>query len=243
MLTNSYYGNINPTLLDAMNPTAKVVCEFGCGEGALARAYKQKNPNVHYIGIELMAQAAEKAKEALDVTLVRHLDRIGDWTTDAELSAALPLNSLDLAVFGDVLEHLYDPDDILKQTVARLKVDGQVVACIPNVQHWSTLIHLIRGDWPRQESGLFDRTHIRWFTLKEMRRAFENSGLIVEKIIARQVHLSPEKKAMMMQLQKLLEPAVNWLATDYAEFERQTSTLQYVLVGRKLPKKPNVQQL
>ena len=46
------------------------------------------------------------------------------------------IQQVDCLVFGDVLEHLVDPAAVLRQLLPWLKEDGQLLACIPNVQHW-----------------------------------------------------------------------------------------------------------
>ena len=72
---------------------------------------------------------------------------------------------MDCLVFGDVLEHLVDPWAVLAR-LARLVCDGgQILACIPNVQHYSVIVSLLRGKWDYQDEGLLDRTHLRFFTL------------------------------------------------------------------------------
>ena len=45
-MTTSYYANVNPELLRWMPLAARDVLEIGCGEGALAAAYRRRNPAV-----------------------------------------------------------------------------------------------------------------------------------------------------------------------------------------------------
>ena len=54
-MNQSYYRNVNPDLLDRIPLNAQTVVEVGCGSGALGSAYKLRNPQVHYIGVEAMA--------------------------------------------------------------------------------------------------------------------------------------------------------------------------------------------
>jgi SAM-dependent methyltransferase len=225
----NYYGNVNPTLLGAVNPEARRVCEFGCGSGALARAIRQRCPGVHYAGVELMADEIALARDVLDVALVRNLDAVPDWSADAELSAALPPDSLDHVIFGDVLEHLYDPQRALQQAAKRLIPGGSALVCIPNVQHWSVFVHLMRGSWPQADAGLFDRTHIRWFALTDMVKLLQSAGLVVERVIPRV--FSPEQGQNVTQS---LKPLADVLGINHAAFVQRSLPLQYVLEGRKV---------
>jgi 2-polyprenyl-3-methyl-5-hydroxy-6-metoxy-1,4-benzoquinol methylase len=224
-----YYSNVNPSLLDVVDPSAQRIAEFGCGAGALARAVRQRcSPGLHYVGIELMPDALADAHDALDVGLVRNLDQIPDWSLDGELWAALQPAHFDHVIFGDVLEHLYHPDRVLQQAVGRLRPGGSALVCIPNVQHWSVMAQLIRGHWPQQDAGLFDRTHIRWFALTDMVRLLEGAGLVVEKVIPR--IFKPENGQALLQA---LQPAAQMLGVDPRQFMQRSQPLQYVLVGRK----------
>jgi len=194
----------------------KKICEFGCGAGAFARAVKQRCDQVHYVGVEMIADQLALADDVLDVGLVRNLDQIQDWALDAEMSQALPLDSFDHVIFGDVLEHLYDPQATLKQAVMRLKPEGSALVCIPNVQHWSVILQILKGSWPQTDSGLFDRTHIRWFALSDMLALIENSGLRVTKIVPRiSRRLSPEHGAPFTET---LEKACRFLGVDHQQF-------------------------
>lgn len=224
-----YYGNVNPTLLDLVEPPVQNVCEFGCGAGALARAirHKLKTP-VHYVGVELMPDALLKAKSVLDVSVLCDLDKVPDWRADPELNLALPMASFDLAIFGDVLEHLYDPLQVLRQAVQRLRSGGTVLACIPNVQHWSVFAQLAIGRWPQADEGLFDRTHVRWFTLTDMVALFNAAGLVVDKVVPR-VFDAERGVAVMSHLRPLAQS----LGVDPQDLEDRGLPLQYVLVGRK----------
>jgi SAM-dependent methyltransferase len=224
----SYYGNVNPTLLNVVNPDARRVCEFGCGSGALARAIRHRCPDVHYVGVELMANEITLASDVLDVALVRNLDALPDWAVDAELSAALPEDSVDHVIFGDVLEHLYNQQLVLQQAVKRLAPGGSALVCIPNVQHWSVFVQLMRGSWPQADSGLFDCTHIRWFALTDMVRLLQGAGLVVERVMPRV--FSPEQGKRVTQC---LKPLADALGLDQGNFAQHSLPLQYVLEGRK----------
>lgn len=181
----TYYDNSNQTLLSLVEPGVKRIFEFGCGGGGMARAIRASNPGVHYVGVDLMLEPLQRAREFVDVAICRDLNLVGDWRDDAELAAALPPGKFDHAIFGDVLEHLMDPESIVRQAADRLVPGGSLLACIPNVQHWSVIAQLILGKWPRHDSGLFDRTHIRWFTLNDMVDLMEQAGLSVENVLAR----------------------------------------------------------
>jgi len=170
-----YFGRWNPSLLSVMPADAAVVLEIGCGTGALAGQYRRINPGCVYVGIERNAAAAAKARAA------GQLDRV--LVADVETITAADLPELsdgaDCLVYGDVLEHLVDPWAVLARQRAWLKPDGQVAACLPNVQHWELLRDLLRGRWEYVDEGILDRTHLRFFTLESALAMFQAAGLTV----------------------------------------------------------------
>jgi SAM-dependent methyltransferase len=224
----SYYDSANQDLLSLVDPDATRMCDFGCGAGALVRALRQRRPDAYLVGVEMVEDQLERARPYLDVALCRNLDRIEDWSRDAELSAAMPEGSLDHVIFGDVLEHLYDPAGALQQAVRRLRPGGAALVCIPNVQHWTVFAQLVLGSWPQADAGIFDRTHIRWFALQDMVSLVQAAGLTVEKVTGR-VFPSEEAVAVLEDL----EPLARRFGVDPDLVIERGQPLQYVLVGRK----------
>jgi SAM-dependent methyltransferase len=168
----------NPDLLKYMPLNARRIVEVGCSSGALARAYKKLNPDAHYIGVEIDESYAELAREHCDEVLAFNIE-------DAEPSFLGEQLGGDCWVFGDVLEHLRDPWQVLAKIRSILPSGGSVVACIPNAQHWSIQARLSFGNFRYEDSGLFDRTHIRWFTRMTMLELFQGAGLTVDAGMAR----------------------------------------------------------
>jgi SAM-dependent methyltransferase len=168
----------NPDLLKYMPLNARRIVEVGCSSGALARAYKKLNPDAHYIGVEIDDSYAELAREHCDEVLAFNIE-------DAESSFLGEQLGGDCWVFGDVLEHLRDPWQVLAKIRSILPAGGSVVACIPNAQHWSVQARLSFGNFRYEDSGLFDRTHIRWFTRMTMLELFQGAGLTVDAGMAR----------------------------------------------------------
>jgi 2-polyprenyl-3-methyl-5-hydroxy-6-metoxy-1,4-benzoquinol methylase len=223
-----YYDNVNTTILDLVDISSKRICEFGCASGALARAVRRRIPDVHYVGVEMVEEQLKRAADVLNVSINCNLDLLDDWSKNDEIDSALPLNSFDHVIFGDVLEHLYDPQNALKQAALRLVSGGSALVCIPNVQHWSVFAQLALGSWPQEDAGLFDRTHIRWFALNDMIQLVERSGLVVETIKER-TFVTDQGLSILEDLQPL---AFN-LGIDPDVLVQRGLPFQYVLVGRK----------
>lgn len=172
-----YYANVNQDLLAAIPADASRVLELGCGAGALGKAFLARaNPEASYVGVELMQGPAALAQQHLTRVVVGNLE----YLSNEEL--AIEAASLDVIVYGDVLEHLVDPWQELAKRRHLLKHKGAVLACIPNVGHWSILAKLMTDQWLYETRGILDRTHLRFFTRATVKELFESAGLKITRI-------------------------------------------------------------
>ena len=228
MSESSYYGNINIELLRWIPLTAHRVLELGCGEAALAVAYKMRNPSVEYVAIETHPPAA-----AVAATRVDRLIEADFMTMDA--AALQALGSFDVIVLGDVLEHLPDPWRALKTLRGMLKPEGRVALSVPNVSHWTAMAHLLSGEWPAVDSGLFDRTHLRFFTLKSLQATLAESGLGLERARARNFLLNREGAERWIPI---LAAAAEQAGQDKDAFVQRAHALQYVASAHRADYRP-----
>jgi 2-polyprenyl-3-methyl-5-hydroxy-6-metoxy-1,4-benzoquinol methylase len=95
---------------------------------------------------------------------------------DEAVRASLPRDEYDAVLFLDVLEHLVDPAAVLAAALEWLRPGGVVLCSIPNVAHWRVRLALLGGRWDYQDSGLLDRTHLRWFTRATARALVADCG-------------------------------------------------------------------
>ena len=159
----------NPDVLALMPTQSACVVEVGSSLGALARAFKAQAPHCHYTGIEIDAEYAKASERYCDRVLHASVEELDDAAFDS-------LFPSDCWVFGDTLEHLRDPWQVLRRIRERIDTQGSIVACIPNAQHWSVQARLNSGHFRYEDSGLLDRTHLRWFTRLTMMEMFESTG-------------------------------------------------------------------
>jgi SAM-dependent methyltransferase len=227
-----YYSNVNPELLTAIPVSANHVLELGCGAGALGAAWKSRNPRGLWSGLEFAADASHSAQGVLDDVLCADIEALDDASLDAFLEGR---PAPDVLVFGDVLEHLRDPLAVLRRLVDRLAPGGTVAACIPNIGHWSAVASLMAGEWSYTDSGLLDRTHLRFFTQRSARALLEEAGLAVRKVTPRRIPLDAAGQERFLAV---LAPALQQLGIDAAEASARMQALQYVFVAQKPPLQP-----
>lgn len=150
----------------------------------MAQAYRNRHPEAHWLGIEIDPAYAEVARQHCQQVLV------GDVELLIDDPALAPLLQAQCWVFGDSLEHLRDPWQILRKVHGLLPEGGVVCACIPNAQHWSLQARLCLGQFIYEESGLLDRTHLRWFTPTTMASLFQDNGF---RIVSCQPRIFPHQ--------------------------------------------------
>jgi 2-polyprenyl-3-methyl-5-hydroxy-6-metoxy-1,4-benzoquinol methylase len=148
----------------------KSVLEVGCSTGYFTKYLVERGCNV--VGIEIDPDAATKASAWADHVVVGTLD-------DSDLWNEVKDESFDAIVLGDVLEHLRDPLTALRQAARKLKPSGFIVTSLPNVAHGDVRIALLQGRFQYAETGLLDRTHMRFFTLESIRTLLNEAGLVV----------------------------------------------------------------
>jgi len=89
----------------------------------------------------------------------------------------------DCIVFNDVLEHMIFPEQALQYAKSLLAEGGVVVASIPNIRSLVTLFRLLfRAQWEYTDSGVLDKTHLRFFTKSSIVDMFEREGYALEEI-------------------------------------------------------------
>lgn len=153
----------------ALLPTrADHALELGCGDGSTLAWLKQSGRARHTTGLELAHHAATQARPRID-TLIE-----GDLT---QALPQLPAAHFDLVLCLDVLEHLADPWDALRQVHRLIHPQGRLIVSLPNVRHHSVLLPLIiRGRWHYEDAGILDRTHLRFFTRSAAHALLTNCG-------------------------------------------------------------------
>jgi ubiquinone/menaquinone biosynthesis C-methylase UbiE len=177
----------NQTILEIIeNYKYDKVIEVGCMHGALAAKYIEKNPLVNWVGIDIDPEYIEIAKKKIKNAFCADIEKVSEMEFEY-------LAKADLWIFADVLEHLYNPWNLLKK-IRDTSLNVEVIACIPNSQHWSFQARVNSGDWQYESHGLFDKTHIRFFSQKTMTHLFESSGYEIINITPRIFNFPDQEK-------------------------------------------------
>jgi SAM-dependent methyltransferase len=152
-------------LLSLLDPArhGRRLLDVGCGNGFLSQLLTQK-------GFTVTGMEHPLGFDGPPPTIVHDLEQ--------------PLPPLpgpfDVIVIGDVLEHLRRPQDLLQQLHPHLAPGGRIVSSLPNSGNLYFRLQILLGNFPEDDKGLFDRTHLHFWMLANWHALFTRSGYTFE---------------------------------------------------------------
>ena len=165
-----YYEDVNWALHRLWGErTGLSVLDVGCGYATTTSRIQARANRV--TGIEQDPTALETARRLL------HSVVEADLTDLPAVRAALGQSRFDVIVFGDVLEHVAWPNRVLRSYMSFLEPGGRILISVPNIGLWSVRLGHLFGRFDYQETGVLDRTHLRFFTLKSVRALLRKAHL------------------------------------------------------------------
>lgn len=170
----SYFSNARADFVDRLprDPSAQIL-EIGCGTGATGALALSEGCCGRYVGVELFETAAAEAREVLSDVITGNVETLDfDWQPAA----------FDALIMSEVLEHLVEPGQVLKNLARFIRPGGLLLASSPNISHWRVVRELIMGRFQLADQGVFDRTHLRWFTPNSFADMATAAGFDVEEI-------------------------------------------------------------
>ena len=170
---NSSYIGLRKDILKYINGENLNVLDVGCAIGTNGRYLLENGIADVVYGVEYDLKMANEAKTTNTKVFQGDLnsDKFRNEIKDQSIQ-------FDYILFGDILEHLYNPLDVLKDLKDLLKKDGKIIISLPNIAHIELFIQVyLKGTFPQNQRGIFDKTHLRWFTRKDVLKLIQDSDL------------------------------------------------------------------
>jgi len=162
------------------------IIDIGCGRGFLLQQLLARDPSLTAYGVELSSMLAREARAAgIDV-----------FEQNVEAGIPLPDNSIDVAVLGEVIEHVFDPDACVEEMRRILRPGGTLIVTTPNLASWLNRLLVLFGVQPvftetstRKKYGHWlaalgqgkstTQGHLKLFTLGALREMLDDLGFDV----------------------------------------------------------------
>jgi len=158
------YSSTNPAILRHITKQKRIL-DIGCGSGYFSKKIMKKG-NIVY-GIDSSKEAIALATKRVNNAAICNIEQ-----------EEIPWKEkFDIIIFADVLEHLQAPEIVIKKCMKHLENDGLIILSLPNIANWTIRIQLLFGNFDRSTTGILDKTHIHFYTLKTAKKLIEDSGL------------------------------------------------------------------
>ena len=144
------------------------ILDIGCGNGWLSTLYRLEGDEVH--GIDISELNIEKAKSRGVQALLHNVEN------------GLPYNDsfFDIIICVDVLEHLFFPEKIVKETYRVLKNNGILIVGVPNLYCLRNKIEMFLGKAIFIEYPM-NFEHIRHYSKRTISKILTDNGFSIIK--------------------------------------------------------------
>jgi 2-polyprenyl-3-methyl-5-hydroxy-6-metoxy-1,4-benzoquinol methylase len=205
-------------------PDGSKVLDIGAGNGILGWLISNLHKNTVIDGVEPSVIGSQTAAK-----YYRHFYNV----FFQEIKTQILQQNYDYIVMADVIEHISDPYSFLKDLVEGLSDKTKIIMSIPNIAHGSVRLSLLNGNFDYVDSGLLERTHLRFFTRKTLESLVEklNLHMILIFCLQRSFHVDTLKQVFSLSFCSLMHLLRNKEALVY----------QYIVVITKDDKTPFVE--
>jgi 2-polyprenyl-3-methyl-5-hydroxy-6-metoxy-1,4-benzoquinol methylase len=167
-----YYANAREDIVENLPRPLGSVLDVGCGSGGVGPGLRRAGAS-RLTGIEVVAEQAELARDHYDEVIAAPVEEALDQLT----------GPFDTILCLDVLEHLVDPEAVMRRLHDVAAPGARLQVSLPNARHVSLVSDLLlKGTFGYTDWGHRDRTHLRWFTRGDIIAAMERCDWSVEQV-------------------------------------------------------------
>jgi SAM-dependent methyltransferase len=208
-LKDSPYSS-HSLLLASLPPSGKGrrVLDVGCASGYLGAILACRGYRV--TGIDSPGAAQAGFPECIELL-------------EADLDLGLPhmTERFDFVICADVLEHLRRPALLLRDLRDVLAPGGRLACSLPNSGHAYFRWNVLTGRFPVEDRGLFDRTHLHFYTWRGWLDLFHACGFRIETVRCSGVPIGLalpkwEGSAAVRGLERMSYESARWWKTMFA---------------------------
>jgi 2-polyprenyl-3-methyl-5-hydroxy-6-metoxy-1,4-benzoquinol methylase len=147
----------------------------------------------------------------------------------APVIGALEGKRFERVLLLDLLEHLQRPEVLLRQCHEVLEPKGELIVSVPNVANITVRLMLLFGKFDYTDRGILDKTHLRFFTRKTVRRMVEESGFT---ILNEKLTVMPLEFVFGLSADHILTRMLNWVLAAFTKVLPGVLGYQIVFVAK-----------
>ncbi|MEO6486582.1 MAG: class I SAM-dependent methyltransferase [Thermoanaerobaculia bacterium] len=144
-------------------PEGGTLLDLGAADGDLGESVRDHLDRT--IGFEYQIDCLGHLQDRFDEVVICDLEKLQRLPRD-----------MDAIVCADVLEHLRDAPALLRLIHNSLTPGGYLFVSVPNIANITVRLGLLFGVFEYRDRGILDNTHLRFYTLRTIRRDVENAG-------------------------------------------------------------------
>jgi len=148
----------------------KRICEIGCADGSnlieLPKSLGYAIDKSDLCGVDIVADDSCENYQSF-----QFIHQTAEEFVDTYQGA-----SFDLIILSDIVEHLYNPWIFMQKLKGLVSAHGRVIISVPNVQNLQYVNGVVSGSFNYTNTGLFDVTHIRFFSVETLTQLLEVNG-------------------------------------------------------------------
>lgn len=156
--------------IKSQNKDPQNILDVGCASGWLLSELKKEFKKTEAFGIDVYGKAIDYGKKLYK--------NINLKKANAH-KIPYPDKSFDVIVCSEVLEHVEDPDKVIKEMKRVLRRNGSLVVEI-DTGNW--LFKFVWFFWTNVRKGVWRDSHIHIFNTDKLKKYFIKNGLKIEKI-------------------------------------------------------------
>lgn len=210
------FSNSHKKILDKIKP-GSIILECGCATGYMTKYMTEV--------LECQVYVIEHDEISCNIAMNYAVDGLCCDLMGEEWIKKFRGFKFDYILFADVLEHVYNPELVLRKAAALLKDDGKVVVSLPNIAHNDILVNLFYNDFQYTKNGLLDETHIRFYCEKNLDTLFKQAGLNITEL-----DFNTHTNKHTEQKLKVIED--NEIFLDLLEKRQYGNVYQFIMVAQ-----------
>jgi len=149
-------------------PNGSYVLEIGCASGYLTRELQKRGNTI--VGVEINKNDAVQAEKYCTKIIIGDIE-------DENTRNKIGIKKFDVIILVGILEHLKNPELVLRDMSQRLNPNGIVLLSVPNIVFLTNRLHYFLGRFDYTYTGIMDKTHLQFFTKKTFFQLIKTSGL------------------------------------------------------------------